>query len=281
MTHDTAMQGLRVGVTGARKAAQLAEALARRGALPVVGPLVTTDLPVDDGVLLAATDDLLAGPPPAWLAASTGVGMRLWADVALRHDRLDALRNRLAGARRIARGAKAVGGLAALDLDAEHVTSSETDAEVVAWLVEHAAAGAVVAAQLHGTDPGLGHGSEFDALVDRGMEVVAVQPYVAGRPPQDEARARDLVRAVADRALDVVTFTSPGAGRNLFLLAEEVGVADQVDEALRSGAVALAVVGPVTAAVFTERDLPIAVAPTRHRQGELVRTLGRWAAERG
>lgn len=269
------MDGLRIGVTGARKAPQLAAALERRGAVPVMGPLVTTDVPVGDDALVAATDRVIAARP-GWVAASTGVGMRLWSEVATRHDRYDRLRDVLAAARRVARGAKAVGGLAAFGLEPEHVTAEETDAAVVTWLRAHAASGANVAAQLHGSDEGA-----YEGLRDAGLELIPVRPYVAGRPPEDEQRARELVRAVAAGALDVVTFTSPGAAQNLFEVAAEMGddVAEAVGSALGT-AVAVAVIGPVTGEVLRRRGVPIAVAPERHRQGELVRAIEAWAGGR-
>lgn len=269
------LEGLRVGVTGARRAAQLAAALRRRGAVPVVGPLVTTDQPVDDAVIVAATDAVLAARP-GWLAASTGVGMRLWGEVADRHGRGDPLREVLAAARRVARGAKAVGGLGSLGLSADHVTDDETDEAVARWLLANAASGDAVAVQLHGGDV-----AAFDVLAEHGLGVLPVRPYVAGRPPEDEERARDLIRRVADRDLDVVAFTSPGAARNLFALAADVGtdVADRVGEALGRD-VAVAVIGPVTAEVFAEHGVPVAVAPGRHRQSDLVRAIEGWAAGR-
>lgn len=267
------MRGLRIGVTGARKARQLAEALERRGAVAVVGPLVTSDLPVDDDVLVAATDRVIQARPE-WLAASTGVGMRLWADAARRHGRDEQLRAVLAATRRVARGAKAVGGLAAFGLTPEHTTDEETDAAVVAWLRERCAPGQRVVAQLHGGDA-----SSYATLSDHGVEVLSVRPYVAGRLPEDEQRARDLVRAVAAGELDVVTFTSPAAATNLYALAAQLGedVAAGVASAL-GRTVAVAVIGPVTGEVLRRRGVPIAVSPERHRQGELVRALERWSS---
>jgi uroporphyrinogen-III synthase len=269
------VEGLHVGVTGARKAAQLAAALERRGAVPVLGPLVTSDQPVGDAEIVAATDAIVASEP-RWLAASTGVGMRLWREVAARHGRAERLHEVLDGARRVARGAKAVGGLVAAGLDAEHVTDEETDAAVVTWLRAHARPGDAVAVQLHGGDA-----DTYATLAAEGFRVHTVRPYVAGRLPDDEGRARRFVRRLADHRLDVVTFTSPGAARNLFALAAELGeeVAAGVEAALR-GKVAVAVIGPVTAEVFHRRGIPVAVSPDRHRQGELVRAIERWAIGR-
>ncbi|MDX1620845.1 MAG: uroporphyrinogen-III synthase [Nitriliruptorales bacterium] len=271
------MDGLRIGVTGARKAHQLATALERRGAIPVVAPLVTSDVPADDEVILAEIDRLIAAEPE-WFAASTGVGMRLVAEVADRHGRSDELQAVMERARLVARGAKAVGGFAAFGLRPEHVTDSETDQEVVDWLLDHADQGDTVGVQVHGGSAA-GRSGSYAPLAEAGIETVELAPYVAGRLPEDEIRARSLVEAVASGALDVVTFTSPGAARNLFGLAHDMGMGDELDEAL-GGEVAVAVIGPVTGEVFTERGVPIAVAPERHRQGELVRAIERWARTR-
>ena len=269
------MNGLRVGVTGARKAAQLAGALERRGAVPVLGPLVGTDQPAPDEEILTATEAVVAARP-AWLAASTGVGMRPWAEVARRHGRDEELRAVLADTRAIARGAKAVAGLAAFDLSPAHVTEDETDEAVTTWLLEHASAGDAVAVQLHG-----GLDTAYDRLADARLELHPVRPYVAGLLPDDEERARALIRQIVESRVDVVTFTSPAAARNLYDLAASMGptTAAGLDEAV-GHQVAVAVIGPVTAEVFAQRGVPIAVAPERHRQGELVRALDRWAASR-
>lgn len=263
-------------MTGARKAAQLSAALERRGATAVAGPLVTTDHPAADETILAESERVVAAGP-RWLAASTGVGMRLWAEVADRHGHGAALRRALAPTRVVARGAKAVGGLAALGLTPEHVTSTETDEAVADWLLAHAVPGETVAAQLHGGAP-----TTFDRLGTAGLQVTTVRPYVAGRRPADEERARALVLEIVNGELDVVTFTSPAAARNLFDLADEMGadVLAGVEHALRQHRVAVAVIGPVTAEVLRRRDVPIAVAPDRHRQGELVRALEQWASQR-
>lgn len=272
------MRGLRIGVTGARKAAQLAQALERCGAIPIVGPLVTSDIPAGDEDILAAVDRLIEARPD-WFAASTGVGMRLIAEVAAAHGRGAELREALSAARLVARGAKAVGGLGALRLRPEHVTDSETDEEVAAWLLAHSSESDTVGIQLHGGGAGgRGAGAAYAPLRDAGRHTIEIAPYVAGRLPEDEERARSLVEAVASGALDVVTFTSPGAARNLFALAEEMGgdVPQRLESALRDG-VAVAVIGPVTGEVFRERGVQIAIAPDRHRQGELVRAIERWS----
>src|SRR5680860_854824 len=89
------MDGLRVGVTAARRGQALVTALERRGASVLWGPTLAGDHPDDRG---AAGDlETLLARRPNWLVASTGVGVRTLVDVADRTGRGEALRELLAG----------------------------------------------------------------------------------------------------------------------------------------------------------------------------------------
>jgi uroporphyrinogen-III synthase len=270
------MQGRRIGVTSGRKGAELADALRRRGALPLWGPTVGGDQPEPESRLLEQTDAVLdAGV--TWLAASTGVGMRLWADTARRHGRLEALRETAARARRVARGAKAVGGLqGTLGLAPEWVGPDETDAAVAGHLVANVTAEDVVAVQLHG-----GPSRAYDAVAATGARVLTVLPYRSVLP-EDTAPARRLVEAALAGELDLLVFTSPGAVHNLVTIAAEVAP-DAPDRlrALTGAAQGLAVasVGPVTDGACRQVGFEVAVSPTRSRTGDLLRAIERWAEQ--
>src|SRR5680860_283019 len=109
------MDGLRVGVTAARRGQALVTALERRGASVLWGPTLAGDHPDDRG---AAGDlETLLACRPNWLVASTGVGVRTLVDVADRTGRGEALRELLAGTRLVARGAKAHGAMRALAVE--------------------------------------------------------------------------------------------------------------------------------------------------------------------
>lgn len=267
------MDGLRVGVTAGRKGAELATALERRGALPLLGPTVGGDQPEPEDVLLAQTA-LVVEAEPDWLVASTGVGVRLWAETAERHGQLEELRRVASEARRLARGAKAVGGLTgALGLSPEWVATSETDAEVADHLAARTRPGETVAVQLHG-----GHSRAYDGLADLGVEVLAVLPYRSVLP-QDTAPARRLVRALIDGALDLLVFTSPGAVHNLLTIAGEVdGTAPDRVRQMVGAHTAVAAVGPVTAGACAQAGLEVTLTPTRSRTGDLLRSIEAWSS---
>ncbi|MBW3561544.1 MAG: uroporphyrinogen-III synthase [Actinobacteria bacterium] len=264
------MEGLRIGVTASRRGEQLATALRRRGGTVVVGATVGGDRPESDQQLAGSTDAIVAAGPD-WLAASTGMGMRLWAEAAERTGRLHQLRRVVATARCVARGPKAVGGLRAVDAEPEWVSQEETDADVVRWLSDHVQAGQAVAVQLHGSPFEHPYGQ-----LPGDVRVITITPYRSVLP-DDTGPARRLIQATLDGGLDVLTFTSVAAVRGLFAIARDMGLYDRLTAALR-GPVAVAAVGPVTAAAFDPHDVPVTVVPRRSRTSELIRSIEAWAS---
>lgn len=263
------MKGVRIGVTGARKADELATALQRRGAEPVLGPTLANVACRADAGLLAATDAVLDAEP-TWVAASTGAGMRVWLDAADAHDRGGPLRALLAKRPCVARGPKAVGGLSYAGVIPEYVSVQETDADLAGWLRTRLSADDVLAVQLHGE----GDDTAYRALQQLGATVLTVAPYRCERPA-DPGPAQRLVMAAADAQLDVVVATSRPAVRGLFAIAAELGAADRLREAFAAHVTAAAV-GPVTASAFEEAGVTVSVMPARFRTADLVRALDSW-----
>lgn len=266
------LEGLTIGVTGARKGAELAETLRRRGARPVLGPTLAGDVPVPDDELAAMVDRVVAHPP-AVFAASTGAGMRLLADVAAARDRTGPLRDALAAARVLARGAKARGGLQRLQVVPDWTAPDELDRQVADELRRLARPDDRVVVQAHGAG-----GRVYDRLADDGLAVEVVRPYVSA-PLEDPAPARALVDDAVAARLDAVVFTSPGAVHGMADVGRDRGCEAQLRAALGpDGPVAVVAVGPVTGAAVTEEGWSVRVQPTEHRTGAMVRALEAWVA---
>ncbi|GAA4516508.1 hypothetical protein GCM10023191_087570 [Actinoallomurus oryzae] len=263
---------IRVGVTSARKGAELVTAFERRGARVLHGPTLGGDRPVDDDVIAVAIDRLVE-LRPLWFAASTGMGMRLLAAAAERTGRRDALVRALQNATVVARGQKAAGGLKRLGVTPVWVAPDERDFQVEAWLAEHVRTDEVVAVQVHGAG-----GDPYGKLIQTGAIVEKLAPYVSA-PPDDPGPGTRLAEAAVAGELDVVTFMSPSAAHGLATLANAAGIGDRVREAL-NGPVAVATVGPVTG--DGARDAGYAVTiESDNRAGALVRAVMSWWADRG
>lgn len=267
------MDDVRIGVTGDRKGPELAAALERKGVVAVHGPTLTAVPPASDDQLLAETDAILDAEP-TWLAASTGEGMRAWVEAADAHGRGDLLRELLARTPAVARGPKAVGGLQACGADTHFVSPQQTDADLAAWLRDRVAPGDVVAVQVHGADTG----AAYEEVADAGARVLRAGAYRTTLP-EDRQPARELIRAAVDGELDAVAATSAPAARNLVTLAAEIDDEEELVRALRHR-VAVAAVGPVTAAAFEAAGVPVDVMPQRSRSGDLVRALESWSHRR-
>jgi uroporphyrinogen-III synthase len=262
-----ARPGPRVGVTAARKGAELATAFKRRGAQVLHGPTLGGDRPVDDDTIAAAIDRLVE-LRPLWFAASTGMGMRLLAAAAERTGRRDALVRVLEHATVVARGQKAAGGLRRLGITPVWTAPDERDFQVEAWLTEHVRTDEAVAVQVHGAG-----GDPYGRLIQTGAIVEKLAPYVSA-PPDDPGPGTRLAEAIVAGDLDVVTFMSPGAADGLATLANAAGIGDQVREAL-NGPVAVATVGPVTRDAAHDTGYTVTIEADS-RAGALVRAVMSW-----
>lgn len=264
------MQGARVAVTGNRKGAELAAMLERRGAEVLLGPTLDGDVPAPTEDVLADTRAVLDAEP-RWLVATTGVGMRVWTDVANAGGLGDGLRALAGRIHCVARGQKAVSGLAGLGARPGWVSPNNTDRDVVSWLQARLLPGETIVVQLHG-----GSATAYDQLRDHGVDVLTVVPY-RWELPADPEPARGVIRAAVAGELDVIMFTSAGAVANLFVLAQQMGaeVASALRQAL-AGAVAVASVGPVTAEAVEVQGGINTVVPRRWRTADLVHGTEAW-----
>jgi uroporphyrinogen-III synthase len=194
----------------------------------------------------------------AWLASawSNGLGSQLI-------DVLDS-------ARIIARGTKAAGAFLSEGVEVSWRAPGETMAEVLEHLLYLGVDGQRIAVQKHGGDC-----SWFtDALVAAGADVVEVGVYHWLAPASPEP-GRRLLDAVAQSAVDAITFTSPPATTALARL----GGTELLRRLDDQGVVSVCV-GPVTAARAVEVGLPRVVSATPSRLGPMVRTLAEVLAAR-
>lgn len=271
-TDDGPLTGVRIGVTGARKGPELCAAIERRGGTALHGPTIEADQPAPDDELLPQLTELLATPPD-WFVANTGIGVRLLADVADRHDHGDALRSVLAETTVIARGAKAVGGLRAIGADADEVSDAETDADVAELLADRIGEGQHLAVQYSGRTR-----RDYEQLRDEvGCTLHVLRPYRTG-VPSDPAPARHLVEEAIHGRLDVVVSTSAIATDHLFTIAEDANARDALVAAFGDRVVAAAI-GQVTADAYRDNGVEPGLIPQRHRTGSLLTALEDWAAE--
>jgi len=266
------LSGFTIAITADRRADEQASLVARRGGEVVHAPVIRT-LPLgEEGGTRSATEELVARPADV-LVVSTALGLRSWlsaaAGLGLETDLLAAL----AGTEIVARGHKAVGAVVAAGFSAGVPLPEATYEAIVATFAGRPATHADgrpvrVAVQLDGHDSG-GLAARLGAM---GFDVVPV-PVYRWDLPDDQGPAERLVAAVADARVDAVTFTSAHAVGNFGLVAERLGLLDEVRAACGPDRVAVIAVGPVTAGRARALGLADPCEPASPRLGAMVQAL--------
>ncbi|MBI2244584.1 MAG: uroporphyrinogen-III synthase [Nocardioides sp.] len=266
MTDSLPLAGFRIGVTAARKVDEQVALLERRGATVEWAPALSLDPDhVDDELLRAATEEVLAAPVDMFLA-TTGVGMRAWFDAAERWGMLPRLLSSLESAEILARGPKSVGALRRRGLRELWAPESECFEDVLEHLRGRSLAGLRIVVQEHGQSLSM----VAHALRRQGADVTTVTVYRVV-PAEDPGPMFAMVDLIAARSLDAVTFTSAPAVAALMEAAASTGRRDDLVSAFQADVLA-ACVGPVTAAAFEIWGVPT-IYPGRSRLGAMVKQL--------
>jgi uroporphyrinogen-III synthase len=268
MTDAGPLEGRTIGITADRRWQEQADLFTKRGAVVMHGPTMRTmDLSRDEG-LRSVTAELVARPP-AYLIATTGMGMRWWLAAAADWGLAAPLLDGLARARVIARGAKSASAVRGAGLEVWWQAPSERMDDIVDRLAAEDATGERVALQLF--EPA-GHPST-DALRALSGELIEL-PVYRWLLPEDPGPAQHLISATIEGRVDAVTFTSQPAVHQLFRLAADMG--GNAESGLRdalNGPVLAACVGPVCAEAAVTEGVTESVWPDPPRLVGLVKLV--------
>jgi uroporphyrinogen-III synthase len=264
---------IRVAITADRRGAELAASLERLGATVTWGSTMTAVPPEQDTLLEVETRAMLAAEP-TWLAVSTGSGLRAWLQAAESFGLRADIQELLQRTRTVARGSKSHGALRALGIEPEFVSPKETIDDFCSWLGERLGPRDVLAAQVHGGEV-IG---TLDALRPRLSRVLTVAPY-RWTIPQDTGPVRRVIEQLVTGEVEVLAETSAPSVRNLFIIADGLGVRAELLRVLKAQ-VCVASVGSVTARAFEEVGVSVDLMPTRPRTADLLRSIVHWATTR-
>ncbi len=260
------LQGKTVALTEARRATELAALVKKLGGVPYSAPAVREVPRRDRGPALAAIDRILRGEIGIVLLM-TGVGTRALLALAGEVGRRDELIAVLGRTLLVARGPKPIAALREVGLQPAIVPGEPTSAGVLAALAGLDLRGRCIAVQLSGDDSRL----LLDGLRTRGAEAVEV-PLYEWALPDDVGPLERLVHDTLAGRVDVVAFTSSPQIQHLFHIADRLGLADALAEALRER-VLPAVVGPVCRATLAERGVTDIVEAEKGTMGALAHAI--------
>lgn len=269
----TDLQGFTVAVTADRRRDEQTVLLERLGLQVLMFPLLRTEL-ADPGALRALTEEI-AEEPPDYFVANTGYGMRTWLQLAAEWGLQEALVGSLGSASTIAvRGAKALGELRKVGLDAWYKAPGETLEEVVDRLGEEDLSGASVVLQLHGEPAG----PVLTKLEQAAATVSYLPVYKMGGGGAEAAGA--LIETLLEGSTDVVTFTAAPQVQALASAAKAQGSLGAVLHVFNFGGVVAACIGPVCAEGARSAGISLPLVPEHSRLGSLASALGNHLAGR-
>jgi len=260
------LHGYTVGVTADRRAAEQIQMLERRGATCLHGPTLASMPLRPDAEVAEATRRIIENPPDITIL-TTGAGVRGWFAAADSMLLGEDLRAAMHASLVWARGPKAHGAAITVGLEVVWTAPSATLDEVVLALESREVAGRRIAIQLDG-DPDKDIVARIEAL---GATVEPV-PIYRWTVPDEVTPAQALVRSIADRTVDAVTFTARPAVENFVDIATDMGVLDDVRGAVASGMQVFAV-GSYTGGIANDFGLGPARYPESGRLGSMVLQL--------
>src|ERR1700761_3134544 len=255
-----------VAILETRTGAHLAELIARRGGEPLLAPALE-EVPDVGPAAIRSLVDRWRARPFAMCIFQTGVGTRAMfsaADVAGLTSQLQAL---LKDCQVLVRGPKPVGELNArnirIDIRAASPFTTET---VLAALAQVDVNGAAILVQRYGdTNRVL-----LSELTARGAAVEEFATYRWVLPADTQPLVR-LLRALQERKVDAVVFTSAAQVHNLHSIAEQTGSAAEFTTNLNRSLIAS--IGPVCSRALRQYGVFPALEADPPKLGPLIAAL--------
>jgi uroporphyrinogen decarboxylase len=263
-TAGPSFANLRVAALESRNAAEIARLIEKFGGRPHVSPSMR-EVPIEQNrEAIDFANRLITGGIDVMIFL-TGVGFRhLLAAVEKHVDRqryLDALSDITT----ICRGPKPVAAMSEVGLKPTHrVPEPNTWRELLATID----GGIAIANQNVGLQEyGITNRSLIAGLEARGAKVVNVKVYQWDLPV-DTKPLEDNIRAIVAGERDVLIFTSAHQVANLLRMAQQLGLEQQLRDAL--SAMAVASVGPTTSEMLRDHELPVDIEPEHPKMGPLI-----------
>jgi uroporphyrinogen-III synthase len=277
MTISPAFNGLRVLLLESRRSQELASIVRSYGGQPVSAPSMR-EVPLQSNPEAIAFADALDRDVFGLVILLTGVGTRTLVAVIERvrgtsATFVEALRR----TKVLARGPKPVAALRELDVPV-WLTAPEPNTwrEVLAALDARAEEMPLKGLQVAVQEYGESNADLLIGLTDRGAIVTRV-PVYQWALPEDLTPLQDAIRAIVDRQLDVVLFTTATQVAHLMQVAAMMNLERAVVESL--GHLVVASIGPTTTEELARHGLRPDLEPAHPKMGFLVREAAERASD--
>jgi uroporphyrinogen-III synthase len=200
----------------------------------------------------------------------TGVGARFLIaeaeSIGIKDEFLKALGNLTV----VVRGPKPVAALRQFGVRVDVVPENPTTEGVIEALRSHDLQGRRVGVQLYGTpNPQL-----VSALEGKGAKVTPVQVYAYGAAA-DASAVNSLISRILNGHVQVMAFTSAPQLRMLFDFAGRSGMAEALQQALKTR-VTIASIGEVTTRALAEKNLAPKIVPSDSKMGAMAKAVAEY-----
>ncbi len=285
MQRTLPLKGLTIGVTGSRRAKELAHLIISFGGIPYIAPTITIQVQNESTKPIRRFINLALDGKIDFLLVMTGPGTQTIFDEATSlglHGQLVEALNRITI---IARSAKPLRVLSKHGIRNVSRPNTETAKACFELLLKRDIAHKRVAVSWHGS-----HYPELTReLQSSGAEVIELMAYKYSTQPDERGqgilrslgfdyvqpdirKVRELIDDMAEGRVHAITFTSPPAVDNLFVIAQQDGIIDTLRNALNDRVVTVAI-GPTTRTAIERQGVPVRVMPDTYKIGPMMGAL--------
>lgn len=270
---DSDFANLRVAALESRRADDIAKLIEKFGGQAFVSPSMR-EVPIEQNrEAIDFAHRLITGEIDVMIFL-TGVGFRHLLAAVEKHVERQRYLHALADITTICRGPKPVAAMAEVGLKPTvRVPEPNTWRELLGSID----AGIPIANHTVGLQEyGVTNRSLIAGLEARGAKVVNVRVYQWDLPV-DCGPLTENIRAIVAGQRDVILFTSAHQVANLLRMAQQLGLAQPLRDAL--SAMVVASVGPTTSEMLRDHELPVDLEPEHPKMGPLVAAAARQANE--
>ena len=277
------LNGLTVAVTASRRASELAKLITAFGGRPYVAPTVGINVTTDFEEIKKFIDKIYEHPD--FLIFMSGPGVYSLMSVAKRLGAEQKLRDALKTVLLVARSAKPQAALAKYDIYTKLIPQKNTTDGILDLLKVYGISGKKIGILWHGS-----YSKSFiEDLVRGGAELFELTIYKYSHDldnesatilremgfrylPPEESQVIKLIGDLNRGIIDVITFTSPPAAKELFVIAEKNNLRQLLESSLNSNVIVTAV-GPSTRRVLEDNGVSTDVMPDRYKMGYMIKSL--------
>ena len=279
------LSGLIVGVTGSRRASELARIIRAFGGIPYIAPTIGIEVNqrINEEAGYFAHKILKEKVDYAVFMTGPGVYSLMSAarNLGLEQDLIQILQEMTV----VARSLKPKEALAMHGIKTKIVPEDNTSKGIAQLLRRRGIAGKRVFILWHGS-----YSSELKTELEaEGADVFESLTYMYSTGlnqdgadilktmgyeyiPPEETKVLKLIEDISIANLDAITFTSPPAARELFKIASQHGLNESLRTSLNRSVIVVAI-GPSTQKALEENDVRVDVMPTMYKMGSMIKSL--------